>query len=205
MTCLMCFSWCFAVWEFLCQMCPVLVLAEMSTEVTVPCVTHWPGFAYSRKWHLCKYASAGTPHILENFILFNDVVNQRKRLICISLRTDSVKMTRSNWITCLFSLLWGLFMQGPLGIPALAEAPVAPRSWPGTGTSALKPWAAAHQAGCAEQDFPCPKQKLPSPTASPGQSLYYVLALVSFCSWLVDVQFLADFFPLFCNTQNRNK
>lgn len=99
-------------------------------------------------------------------------------------------MTRSDWVTRLFSLLQGLFMQRPLGIPAQAEAPVAPRSWPGTGTSALKPQAAAHRAGCAEQE-------LPSPTASPGQHLYHVLALVSFCSWLRPVQLLADFFPPF--------
>lgn len=73
------------------------------------------------------------------------------------------------------------------------------------GTAALEPWAAAHKAGCAEQGFPCPGQELPSPTASPGQHFYHLVALVSFCPWLRHVQFLVDFFPFFCNTQKPNK
>jgi len=52
------------------QMCATLAPAEMCTEVTVPCVASWPGFAYVRSCHLCKYAGADTPYILENFIYF---------------------------------------------------------------------------------------------------------------------------------------
>lgn len=83
------------------------------------------------------------------FIFFNDVVNQRKRLICISLRADSVKMTRSNWVTRLFYLLRGLFMQRPLGIPAQAEAPVAPRSCPEMrNMSSEAPGSCTQSCGC---------------------------------------------------------
>lgn len=197
----LCFSWCFAVWEFLCQMCPVLASAEMSTEVTVPCVTHWPGFAHSRIWHLCKYAGAdtlcSTLIFLRNlFLFFNDVVDQRKRLIWISLRADSVKMTRSNWVTRLFYLLHGLFLQRPLGVPAQAEAPVAPRSCPEMRSISSGAWGSCTKTRCAEQGSPCPRQELPSPTASPGQHLRHVVAPVSFCSRLRQLN-NGWFFPLF--------
>lgn len=51
-------------------MCAVLAPAETCTEVTVPPVGYWPGFAYCRRFHLCKYAGGDTPHILENLIYF---------------------------------------------------------------------------------------------------------------------------------------
>lgn len=141
----------------------------------------YPGSAHSRGWHLCTYAAADTPHILENFF-FNDVI-QRKRLIWVGLRQTHWKWCDQNGsLACFFdTFLVYSRVQRPLGVLAQAEDPAVPTSCPKTRNIRTKTWqglpqAAAHKPGCSEQDFLRPRQILPSPSqavASWGSIFFY--------------------------------
>lgn len=127
---------------------------------------------------ICANMQVLTLHIFLRtlFIFFNYVVIQRKRLICISVRADSVKMAWSNWVTCLLArfVFFSFYLYKDSGILAQAGAPVAPTNCPETRNMGSEAWQrlpqpAAHKPGCAAQGFPCPRQKLPSPRAFRSQ------------------------------------
>lgn len=130
---------------------------------------------------ICANTQVLTPHAFLRtlFIFFKYVVIQRRRLICISLRgrlSENGMIKLGHLLTCLFYIFSSFIYTKTLGHSCTGWGPSCTHelSWDKEASWRL-PQAAAWKPGGAEQGFPCPRQKVPSPRAFPSQ-------LVASCS-----------------------